>query len=270
VRRHPPVATAAVALVATSALLALLAGCGSGSKTASTGSAASSSPAAGTLTVYAAASLKPTFTELGATFTKENPGTTVNVSFAGSSDLVANLIGGAPGDVFASADVANMTKATDAGLVTGDPTNFATNTLVIVTPPTNPAGIASFADLAKPGVVEVVCAPQVPCGAAAKKIEDTSGVTLSPASEESSVTDVLGKVISGDAQAGLVYVTDARSAGDKVETIDFPESKDAVNTYPIAALKSSTSPTMAATFVALVTGPEGRKVLKTAGFAPAP
>jgi molybdate transport system substrate-binding protein len=268
VSRRLPIA-AAVALVAASALLA---SCGSGSKTASTSrsAGASSSAATGTLTVYAAASLKPTFTELGATFTRENPGTTVNFSFAGSSDLVANLIGGAPGDVFASADVADMTKATDAGLVTGDPTNFATNTLVIVTPPSNPAGIASFADLAKPGVVEVVCAPRVPCGAAANKIEDTTGVTLSPASEESSVTDVLGKVISGDAQAGLVYVTDAKSAGDKVETIDFPESKDAVNTYPIGALKSSPSPETAAKFVALVTGPEGQKVLKTAGFAPAP
>jgi len=260
------VAATAVALVAASALLA---GCGGGSKT--TGSASASAPATtGTLTVYAAASLKATFTELGTTFTKENPGTTVNFSFAGSSDLVANLIGGAPGDVFASADTANMTKATDAGLVTGTPTNFATNTLVIVTPPDNPAGIASFADLAKAGVREVVCAPAVPCGAAAAKVETATGVKLSPVSEEQSVTDVVGKVTSGEADAGLVYVTDATTAGDKVKTIHFPEAKDAVNTYPIGALKSSKSPDMASAFVALVTGPEGQQVLKTAGFAPAP
>ena len=266
--RRLPFAAAAVALVAASALLA---GCGSGSKTASPGSsAASSSTAAGTLTVYAAASLKPTFTELGATFTKENPGTTVNFSFAGSSDLVANLIGGAPGEVFASADVANMTKATDAGLVTGTPVNFATNTLAIVTPTDNPAKIATFADLAKSGVKEVVCAPEVPCGAAAVKVETATGVKLSPVSEEQSVTDVLGKVISGEADAGLVYVTDAKSAGDKVKTIDFPESKDAVNTYPIGALKSSKSPELATKFVSLVTGPEGQQVLTAAGFAPAP
>jgi molybdate transport system substrate-binding protein len=268
-RRRFPLVVVAVAFVATSALLA---GCGSGNKTASSGSnaPASSSTQAGTLTVYAAASLKSTFTELGATFTKENPGTTVNFSFAGSSDLVANLISGAPGDVFASADGANMTKAADAGLVTGTPVNFATNTLTIVTPPDNPKNIASFADLAKPGVDEVVCAPEVPCGAAAVKIETATGVKLSPASEEQSVTDVLGKVISGEADAGLVYVTDAKIAGDKVKPIDFPESKDAVNTYPIAALKSSKSPDMAAKFVALVTGPDGQQVLKTAGFASAP
>lgn len=265
-RRFPATATA-VSLLAAAVLLA---GCGSSNKTASNGPDTAASHAVGTLTVFAAASLKPTFTELGATFTTKNPGTTVNFSFAGSSDLVANLVGGAPGDVFASADVANMTKATDAGLVTGTPVNFATNTLTIVTPPDNPAGIASFADLAKAGVKEVVCAPEVPCGAAAAKVETATGVKLSPVSEEQSVTDVLGKVISGEADAGLVYVTDAKTAGDKVKTIDFPESKDAVNTYPIGALTSSKSPDMAAKFVALVTGPEGQKVLAAAGFAPAP
>lgn len=239
----------------------LLSGCGAGNPD---GSAASTR-----LTVYAAASLKATFTELGEIFTKENPGTTVTFSFAGSSDLVANLIGGAPADVFASADGANMTKAADAGLIAGRPVNFATNTLTIVVPPGNPAEISSFADLAKAGVNEVVCAPQVPCGAAAKKVETATGVTLSPASEELSVTDVLGKVTSGEADAGLVYVTDARAAGPKVTAIDFPEAKSAVNTYPIAALKSSASADTAAKFVALVTGPQGRRVLASAGFAPA-
>jgi molybdate transport system substrate-binding protein len=262
VSRGFPVAAAAVALLAAAALVT---GCGGGKDEAEAGNASSS-----TLTVYAASSLTATFTELGATFSRQNPGTTVNFSFGGSSDLVANLIGGAPGDVFAAADLANMSKATDAGLVTGTPVNFATNTLTIVTPPDNPANIASFADLARPGVGEVVCAPDVPCGAATKKIEDATGITLTPVSEELSVTDVLGKVTSGEADAGLVYVTDARSAGDKVRTIDFPESKEAVNTYPVGALKASTSPDLAAKFVALVTGTEGQQVLTTAGFAPAP
>ena len=115
--------------------------------------------------------------------------------------------------MFASADTNNMTKAVDAGLVAGEPVDFATNTLTIVTPPGNPKGIASFADLAKPGTTVVVCAPQVPCGSATEKVEKATGVTLAPVSEESAVTDVLGKITSGQADAGLVYVTDAEGRG---------------------------------------------------------
>ena len=122
--------------------------------------------------MFAAASLKSTFTELGTQFEKDNPGTKVTFNFAGSSDLVTQLTQGAPADVFASADTNNMTKAVDAGLVAGDPVNFATNTLTIVTPPGNPKGIASFADLAKPGTQVVVCAPQVPCGSADREGRD--------------------------------------------------------------------------------------------------
>jgi molybdate transport system substrate-binding protein len=220
-----------------------------------------------TLTVFAAASLKQTFTDLGAAFEKDHPGTTVTFNFAGSSDLVAQLNQGAPADVFASADTKNMTKATDAGVLAGAPVNFATNTLTIVTPPGNPTGIASFADLARPGTQVVVCAPQVPCGAATERIEKATGVTLSPVSEESAVTDVLGKITSGQADAGLVYVTDATGAGDKVTAIGFPESADAVNTYPIAVLKDAADAAAAQRFVDLVTSPAGRHVLAAAGFA---
>ena len=149
----------------------------------------------------------------------------------------------------------------------GDPVNFATNTLTIVTPPGNPKGIASFADLAKPGTPVVVCAPQVPCGSATEKVEKATGVTLTPVSEESAVTDVLGKITSGQADAGLVYVTDAAGAGDKVTSVPFPESSGAVNTYPIAVLKDSKNSAAAQKFVDLVTGPEGQKVLAAAGFA---
>ncbi|MFC9787319.1 molybdate ABC transporter substrate-binding protein [Rhodococcus sp. NPDC127528] len=259
--------TLGAALVAIAAT-ALVAGC-STATTDDSGSATTSgaTPVTGEITVFAAASLKSTFTELGKQFEQQHPGTHVKLNFAGSSDLVAQLTQGAPGDVFASADTANMTKATDAGLVAGTPVDFATNTLTIVTPPGNPAHIATFADLARPDAQVVVCAPQVPCGAATKKIETATGITLHPVSEESSVTDVLGKVTSGQADAGLVYVTDAAGAGDKVTTVAFPESAGAVNTYPIATLKASGNPAAAQEFVALVTGADGRKVLSAAGFA---
>lgn len=219
------------------------------------------------LTVFAAASLKTTFTELGSRFETEHPGTEVTFNFAGSSDLVAQLAQGAPADVFASADTSNMTKAADAGVVAGAPVNFASNTLTIVTPPGNPKGIASFADLARPGTQVVVCAPQVPCGSATEKAERSAGVALSPVSEESAVTDVLGKITSGQADAGLVYVTDAVAAGDKVRAVAFPASAAAVNTYPIAVLTDASDPQAAQAFVDLVTGPAGRDVLTAAGFA---
>jgi molybdate transport system substrate-binding protein len=221
----------------------------------------------GELTVFAAASLKSTFTELGAQFEKSHPGTTVTFNFAGSSDLVAQLTQGAPADVFASADTNNMTKAVDGGLIEGEPVDFATNTLTIVTPPGNPKGIASFADLARAGTQVVVCAPQVPCGSATEKVEKATGVTLTPVSEESAVTDVLSKITSGQADAGLVYVTDAAGAGDKVTAIPFPQSGAAVNTYPIAALSEALNPAAAQGFVDLVTGPQGLEVLSAAGFA---
>ena len=138
--------------------------------------------------------------------------------------------------------------------------------LTIAVPPANPASIGSFADLAKPGVKTVICAAQVPCGAATKTVEKDTGTTLQPVSEESSVTDVLGKVISGEADAGLVYVTDVKAAGDKVKGIPFPESAQAVNTYPIATVRTSKNKDLAAAFIAAVTGTEGQKVLSDAGF----
>lgn len=125
----------------------------------------------------------------------------------------------------------------------------------------------TFADLSRPGLDVVVCAPQVPCGAAAARVEDVAGVTLEPVSEESSVTDVLGKVATGQADAGLVYVTDALRAGDDVTAVPFPESAAAVNTYPVAVLAEGANPVTAAAFVAYVTGPEGRRILAEKGFA---
>jgi molybdate transport system substrate-binding protein len=255
--------------IAAAAALTLLvvSGCGSSNNASSSSSASTSAAGGGKLIVFAAASLKKSFTDIGEQFKTDNPGSDVEFSFAGSSDLVTQLTQGAPADVFASADTKNMDKAASADLLSGQPVNFASNTLTIVTAPGNPKKIASFADLAKPDVTVVVCAPQVPCGSATQTVEKALNVTLNPVSEESQVTDVLGKVTSGQADAGLVYVTDAQGAGDKVTAVAFPESSKAINTYPIAVLKQSKNPELAQKFVDAVTGEAGQKVLNAAGFA---
>jgi molybdate transport system substrate-binding protein len=256
--------TKSLGILLAAAVAAGLAGC------ASAGPAASDSPSADTLsgeiTVFAAASLKATFTELAEQFEAANPGTTVTLNFAGSADLVTQIIEGAPADIFASADLNNMTRLTDQDLVAGEPIDFATNVLEIAVPPANPAAIETFADLAEPGVKLVVCAPEVPCGAATVRVADAAGVTLSPVSEESSVTDVLGKVTSGEADAGLVYVTDVIAAGDAVEGVEFAESSEAVTTYPIGALTGSGATAVAQAFIEFVTSEADQSVLADAGF----
>lgn len=217
--------------------------------------------------VFAAASLKNSFTDIGERFETDNPGTSVEFNFAGSADLVTQLAQGASADVFASADTNNMAKAEQAELVDGKPVAFASNTLTIVTAPGNPMQIASFADLNKPGVSVVVCAAEVPCGSATERIENATKTELEPVSEESSVTDVLNKITSGQADAGVVYVTDALAAGDKVAAVNVVESSVAVNTYPIAVLRDAQKPDLAKKFVDLVTGEYGQKALSEAGFA---
>lgn len=243
-----------LAAVATLGLVLPLAACGGSEKDTST------------LTVYAAASLTSTFEQLGKEFEAEHDGVDVRLSFGGSSDLVTQIQEGAEADVFASADTANMDKLTGADLADGDPQDFATNTLEIAVPPGNPAGITGLQDLAKAGVNLVVCAPEVPCGAAAQAVADAAGVTLSPVSEEQSVTDVLAKVTSGEADAGLVYRTDVLGAGDAVEGVEFPEATSVVNTYPIVVVKGSSDADLAREFVDLVLGDTGQKVLSDAGF----
>jgi molybdate transport system substrate-binding protein len=219
-----------------------------------------------TLTVYAASSLTATFEEIGKEFEATHDGVDVKFSFGGSSDLAAQIQQGAPADVFASADTATMDKLVDDGLTGAAPRAFATNTLEIATPPDNPAGITTFQDLAEPGVELVVCAPEVPCGAAAQSVAEGAGVTLSPVSEEQSVTDVLAKVTSGEADAGLVYVTDVQAAGDAVHGITFPEAASVVNTYPVAPVKGTDEPDLAQELVDLVLGHAGQRVLRDAGF----
>ena len=254
--------------LAAAALVVVLAGCGSntGSSGSSTSSSSSASASSTTLTVFAAASLKKTFTTLGQQFETSHAGTKVTFNFAGSADLVTQLQQGAPADVFASADTKNMDKATADNLVSGTPVSFASNTLEIAVPPDNPGKITSFSDLTKPGLRLVVCAPAVPCGAAAQKIETATKTTLKPVSEESAVTDVLNKVQTGEADAGLVYVTDVKGAAGKVKGVTFPQSKEAVNTYPIAELRASTNADLARHFTELVTGADGQRVLADAGF----
>jgi molybdate transport system substrate-binding protein len=218
-----------------------------------------------TLTVYAAASLTAPFKDIAKQFEADHEGVRVALSFGGSSDLVSQIQQGAPADVFASADTANMDKLTDDGLVDGV-WEFATNTLEIATPPDDPAGVSSFQDLASKGLQLVVCAPEVPCGAATQKMAQQLGVTLSPVSEEQSVTDVLAKVTSGEADAGVVYVTDVIAAGDDVRGVPFPESDQVVNTYPIATINDADHGPLAQDFVDLVTGATGEKILRDAGF----
>jgi molybdate transport system substrate-binding protein len=220
----------------------------------------------GSITVFAAASLTATFTELAKKFEAAHPGVSVRTSFAGSSELVAQISAGAPADVFASADTATMAKLTAASLVSGTPIDFATNVLEIAVPPANPAAVRSFADLARPGTKTVICASVVPCGAATVAVEKSTGVALSPVSEENSVTDVLGKVSSGEADAGVVYVTDVKAAGSSVRGIAIPRGKQAVNTYPIAVLEGAANPNTARAFDQFVLGPVGRSVLAAAGF----
>ncbi|WP_210424421.1 molybdate ABC transporter substrate-binding protein [Gephyromycinifex aptenodytis] len=259
--------TRPVSLAIAAALVGMLAACGSAATPEAAPSQGSDQASPQKLTVLAAASLKSTFTDLATTFESTHPGTDVELSFAGSSDLVSQLTAGAPGDVFASADEKNMTKAVDGGVVVSDsPKMFATNTLTIVTPPGNPKKVATFADLARTDLQTVICAPQVPCGSATKKVAEAAGVTVHAVSEENAVTDVLGKVTSGQADAGLVYVTDAAGAGDKVTAVPFPEAATAINRYPIAVTKEAVNPALAAEFVDLVTSEAGQNVLREAGF----
>ncbi|MGM7671356.1 molybdate ABC transporter substrate-binding protein [Microbacterium sp. A93] len=226
-----------------------------------------------TLTVFAAASLGAPFEELAETFEAEYPGAEVEYNVAGSSTLVEQITAGAPADVFASADGHTMDRAVAASEVSGDPTAFATNMLTLITPAGNPSDLSSLQDLEHSDAKLVVCAPQVPCGAATATLAEDAGVELTPVSEEAQVTDVLGKVTSGEADAGLVYVTDAAGAGDAVDTITLEHAAAAVNTYPIAVLRgagdhSPEQAELARSFVDHVLSGHGQSVLEDHGFGP--
>lgn len=220
-----------------------------------------------TLTVFAAASLTDAFAELAEDFEQANPGVEVRLSFDGSSGLVDQIAGGAPADVFASADQKNMDRAVAEGLVTGEPTVFASNELTLITPPGNPAGITGLDD-SLDGARLVVCAEGVPCGNATRALADTAGFELRPVSEESKVTDVRGKVASGEADAGIVYLTDARAAGDGVEQITLTGAPAHPNRYPIALVAGAPTPDLGQSFLDAVTSRAGQSVLEQYGFGP--
>lgn len=219
-----------------------------------------------TITVHAAASLTESFRQIGERFGEKHPDLDVRFNFQGSSLLAEQIRQGAGGDVFASANTKMMTKVERADAVAGQPRVFAQNRLTIVVPPENPAEIRSFGDLTKTEASVVVCAPQVPCGSATEQVERATGVRLKPVSEENDVKDVLHKVTAGEADAGVVYVTDAHAAGDKVRAVDFPAAQRAKNDYPIATLADAEHPRAAEKFVSFVRGPQGREILRENGF----
>ncbi|WP_314451990.1 molybdate ABC transporter substrate-binding protein [uncultured Microbacterium sp.] len=254
-----------VRLLALLGAAAFLAGCASASTPvapapAASGSAASSGELSGTVEVYAAASLQRSFDEIATAFEQEHPGVTVSAVYDGSSTLATQIGEGAPADVFASADEKNMAKVTAQA---PDPQVFAGNTLVIAVPKGNPGGVRTLADLARG--TTVLCAPEVPCGAASATLLSNAGVSVSAASSEQNVTAVLTKVAASEADAGLVYATDVVGRDD-VEAI-VPEGADAVvNRYPIAALTEAQNPDAASAFVAFVLSDEGQQILADAGF----
>jgi molybdate transport system substrate-binding protein len=249
---------------------AMAAGCGNGNDNSSSGTpaagASSGSAVTGTITVLAASSLTETFNTIGKNFEAANPGSKVTFSYAGSAQLAQQITAGAPADVFAAASPATMKTVTDKGDATGTPVNFVKNQLVIAVKKGNPKGLTSLAAIAKPGVKVALCAEQVPCGAAAKKALAAANIKLTPVTLEQDVKSALSKVTLGEVDAALVYRTDAKASASSVDGVEFPESADAINEYPIAALKDAPNPAGAAAFVAYVQSDPAQQVLTAAGF----
>lgn len=251
------------------AALMALSACSSSddSSTAKSDKSGSASPKlSGTVTVFAAASLKESFTALGQKFESQHPGTKVSFNFGGSDTLAANITGGAPADVFAAASPKTMKIVTDKSDVVGTPATFVRNQLEIATLPGNPDKVSSLKDLTKSGLKVVLCDKTVPCGAAAQKALDAGKLKLTPVSYEQDVKGALTKVELKEADAAVVYKTDVKAAGDKVEGVEFPESAKAINAYPIALLKNAQNAQAAKAFIALVQSAEGQKALTEAGF----
>jgi len=218
------------------------------------------------ITVFAAASLTAAFESIGSAASRADPRLRAEFNLAGSSTLAAQIEQGAPADVFASADQPNMQRLLDAGLVSGSPRVFATNRLQIVVPAGNPKGIRELGDLIRPGLVVVLCAPAVPCGRYAVQALQKAGVSLVPASQEADVKAVVSKVALGEADAGIVYVTDVKAGGVTVQGVVIPEKQNVLATYPIAVLKAAHDGRAAQAFVDFVLSPQGQRVLASFGF----
>jgi len=249
------------AIVSVLALLAALSGCGGSARGGPPGGTG-----AETVTVLGAGSLTEAFTRLAGELEAAEPALTVRLSFAASSTLATQIVGGAPADVFAAANPATMDEVVDAGRAAGKPAVFARNRLQIAVPPGNPAGVAGLADFARPELDIALCAEQVPCGAAARAAFAAAGVRPAPDTLEQDVKATLTKVVLGEVDAALVYRTDVRAAGDDVEGVDFAEADRAVNDYLVVALRDAADPDAAAAFVAALRSPAGRRILTEAGF----
>ena len=223
----------------------------------------------GTASVFAAASLTDSFKALGTAFQIAHPGTTVQFNFAGSPTLVTQIEQGASADVFASADTTNVDKLKTDGFTAGNTQVFAHNKLEIVVAAGNPKGITGLADLAKPDVIYITAAPTVPAGKYALQILDKAGVKVTPKSLETDVKSVVSKIVLGEADAGIVYVTDVRAAGSKVTGVPIQDSVNVIATYPIVAVKGSKNSSLANAFIAYVLSADGQVTLQSFGFLPA-
>ncbi len=244
---------------------ALAAGCASSGSSSPAAASSSASASTAAITVFAAASLTGTFTQLGKQFEAAHPGDTVKFSFGPSSGLATQITSGAPADVFASAAPANMQQVVTAGDASGSQT-FAKNKMEVAVPPTNPANVTSVNDLAKKPVKVALCQPQVPCGVVAAEVFKNVGITVKPVTLQADVKSVLTQVELGNVDAGMVYVTDAKAAGAKVKGLTIPASENASTLYPIATISSSKHKSQAQAFVAYVLSPAGQQVLAAAGF----
>jgi molybdate transport system substrate-binding protein len=254
--------------LALTVVLGLGARCGDDEPKGSAASTSSSATtaAAGKLTVLAAASLSESFKELGTAFEAKHPGSKVTFSFDSSSALAAQANNAVPADLFASADQANMKKVTDAGNATG-PKVFAHNKLAIIVAKGNPEKVKSLADFTR--ISFVLCAPEVPCGKYGVESLSRAGVKARPRSFETNVKGVVTKVTSGEADAGIGYITDAKAAGASAESIEIPDAQNVIAEYPMAVLKQSANSNLAHAFLDYILGPEAQAVLAKYGFAAA-
>jgi molybdate transport system substrate-binding protein len=272
--------TVVTSIITAGAAAGTLAGCGSSSpsassatsKAASTGTKAASAAAsatgtagAGSITVFAAASLQGSFTQIGKQFEAAHPGDKVTFSFGPSSGLATQITSGAPASVFASAAPANMDQVVKAGDASS-PSDFAKNKMEVAVPPGNPASVSSVDNLSKSSVKVALCQPQVPCGTTAAKVFRNAGIAVKPVTLQADVKSVLTQVELGNVDAGMVYVTDVKAAGSKVKGIAIPSSDNASTLYPIATIKNAKNMSVAREFVDYVMSPAGQKVLAAAGF----
>lgn len=217
--------------------------------------------------VFAAASLTEAFTELGEAFAETNPGAAVTFNFAASSELVAQIIEGAPADVYASADLTNMTKLTEAGAAADDPIVFATNKSAIIVEPGNPLGIDAIEDLADDDLILVICAPEVPCGTYATQIFDNAGISVEADSYEENVKAVVTKVTLGEADAGIAYATDVAAAGADADGVAIPDDVNVRAEYPIVVTAEASNAEGGQAFVDFVASVDGQAILARYGFS---